>query len=109
MKAKKVINTIVPLRIFSSKNMSSFGLVALFFLLYLIAGGGIGTKSLKAVRNSHINHGFGSASEQPYIQPRPPVRPQEERRAVNETAKTKENVDPDWERLNNKLKGISGD
>ena len=114
MKVKKVINAIVPLRIFSSKNMSSLGLVGLFFLLYIIAGGSIGTEKLRAVKNSNIHQGFGSVSEPMYYEQEPapaPIVRQEERRFADEIAKTKNEErdikDADWERLNNKLKGIS--
>lgn len=123
MNVKKAINTIVPLRIFSSRNMSSLGLVFLFFLLYIIAGGSIGTENLRAIKNSNINQGFGTGSiadesENPYDNPSqigvivPPisVTRQEEVKLIEEIAKAREEkkaeVDADWEKLNNKLKGI---
>jgi len=118
MKITKIVNTIVPLRIFSSRNMSSLGLVGLFFLLYIIAGGSIGTENLKSVRNSGVNQGFGSVGEPLYAEPQEVqipqavmIRQQEERRLADEMAKARDEEksiqDADWERLNNKLKGIT--
>ena len=128
MKINKIINTIVPLRIFSSRNISSLGLVLLFFLLYIIAGGSIGTENLRSIKNSGINQGFGAVShtvnEPEYLydeqihngQPQIDVAPgihQEVKKQADEITKAEENTranaDADWEKLNNKLKGIYQD
>lgn len=39
MRAKKIINFLILRPAFTSRNMSSLGLVALFFALYILAGG----------------------------------------------------------------------
>ena len=106
MKIKKFANFIVPLHIFSSRNMSSLGLVALFFLFYIIAGGSIGTENLKSIKNSKANKNFGVVNEQilvepTVVQPPPPVKKQEVEKNNEQEA------DAGWEKLNDKLKGIS--
>ncbi len=54
MNIKKLANFIIPLRIFSKRNLTSLGLVFLLFIFYLLCGGKIETQPLQeALRNVH--------------------------------------------------------
>jgi len=108
-KIVKAINFIVPLRIFSSRNMSSLGLVALFVLLYILAGGKIGTENIKSMKNSAANQSFGVTNTQVFIE-QPidaPAQAVDMEAQKKEMEKNKKDIDSSWEKINNKLKGVS--
>ena len=55
MSVKKVVGFLLPLKAFSPRNLTSFGLVALFCFVYVLAGGKFETKNLDEIRRASIN------------------------------------------------------
>lgn len=55
MSVKKVIGFLLPLKAFSPRNLTSFGLVALFCFVYVLAGGKFETKNLAEIRRASLN------------------------------------------------------
>ena len=56
MSVKNVIGFLLPLKAFSPRNLTSFGLVALFCFVYVLAGGKFETKSLDEIRRTSLNN-----------------------------------------------------
>ncbi|MDR2338333.1 MAG: hypothetical protein LBE20_06815 [Deltaproteobacteria bacterium] len=101
MNVKKIINFIVPLRIFSSRNLSSLGLVFLFFLIYILCGGKIEIQPLTAVKNvSSQNFGYFEPVEEVV---REEVK-QVEKIILPEKKQEKQEEQVDFERLSNRLR-----
>lgn len=80
MKGKKVLDFLILKPAFTSRNLTSLGLVGIFFLVYILAGGRITVPDVKQGAN------FGSVSQEPGVASMPPSSPMVNSAAVVERA-----------------------